>query len=258
MSTLWIAVVALAVVPGVGETLGGMPAPLVVLQEQPVVAPRTGADLRDAVRAALRRWARVGSGEADLAAREFLVLYRELEADDQLARPVREELRNKVRSRLLKLAEQISKRTAVEKRLAKDRRPASVGAAATGNSVLAQLGGFGGPGGFGGRGFPGPAFGWPGGFAMPGFAGGGFGIPGRGGGMMAGGPFGGAGQFTGDYGPELVDLIQRTIAPQTWDVNGGLGTIYYWRPGRALVVRQTGNVHDQIGGLLEQMGRMGR
>jgi hypothetical protein len=258
MSTWWIAVVALAVVPEVGETLPDVAAAPVVVQEQPLVSPRTPAELRDAVRAALRRWARVDNRGADLAAREFLGLYRELEADDQLARATREELRNKVRSRLLKLAEQISKRTAVEKRLAKDGQPESVEAAAAGNSVLAQLGGFGGPGGIGGRGFGGPAFGWHGGFGMPGFAGGGFGVPGPGRGMLGGGPFGGAGQFTGDYGPQLVDLIQRTIAPQTWDVNGGLGTIYYWRPGRALVVRQTDDVHDQIGGLLQQMGRMGR
>jgi hypothetical protein len=76
--------------------------------------------------------------------------------------------------------------------------------------------------------------------------------------MMGGGPLGGPGQFSDDYGPELVELIQQTIAPQTWDVNGGLGSAYYWRPGRALVIRQTGNVHDQLGGLLEQLGRAGR
>ncbi|MHC4181294.1 MAG: hypothetical protein ACYSWU_27675, partial [Planctomycetota bacterium] len=118
--------------------------------------------------------------------------------------------------------------------------------------VLAQVGGFGRPGGFGG------GFGRQGGFAMPGFGGGGFGGPGMGGGMMGGGPFGAAGQNSFDHGQELVDLIQQTIAPQTWDVNGGLGSIYYWRPGRALVIRQTGEVHDQVGGLLEQFGRMGR
>lgn len=53
-----------------------------------------------------------------------------------------------------------------------------------------------------------------------------------------------------DYGPELVELIQTTIAPSSWDVNGGLGTIRYFRNLRVLVVRQTGEVHDALGGLI--------
>ncbi len=61
-----------------------------------------------------------------------------------------------------------------------------------------------------------------------------------------------------DYGQDLVDLIQRTIAPTTWDVNGGQGSIYYWSHGRALIIRQTDEVHEQIGGVLEQLGRMNR
>ncbi len=52
-----------------------------------------------------------------------------------------------------------------------------------------------------------------------------------------------------DYGPDLVALIQRTISPKSWDVNGGAGTIYYYWPWYALVVRNTGEVHRQIGGL---------
>jgi hypothetical protein len=235
MSTFWIAVVALAVVPDAGSTPAADFTPAVVV-EQALVPPRTGRELRDAVRAALRRWARASGKEAGLAAREFLVLYEELGADDQLSGRQRDELLTKVRGRLLKLADEISKRVAIEKRLAKQRRPESVDAAVDG-VVLAQFGGMA----------------QPRGMAVPGFAGLGPRV-----GMLGGGPFGGAGQFGNDYGPELVDLIQQTIAPQSWDVNGGLGSIYYWRPGRALVIRQTGNVHDQIGGLLQQLGRMGR
>ncbi|NUQ63259.1 MAG: hypothetical protein HUU20_12335 [Pirellulales bacterium] len=59
-----------------------------------------------------------------------------------------------------------------------------------------------------------------------------------------------------DAGEQLVDLIQRTIAPSTWDVNGGPGAIYYWRPGRALSVRQTSEVHHRLGGLLDQIRQM--
>jgi len=243
MSTFWIALAALAVVPDAGSTPFGMSAPPALVQQELLMPPRTGAELRDAVRAAMRRWARPDGKEADLAAREFLVLYDELQADDQLSRGQRDELLTKVRGRLLKLAEQINKRVAVEKRLAKTERPESVAAAAANHSVLAQMGPWGPPGGLAGRGF-----------GLPGFGG-----PGLGGGMMGGGPLGGGGgQFSDDYGPQLVDLIQQVIAPQSWDVNGGLGTAYYWRPGRALVIRQTGGVHDQFADLLEQLGRAGR
>jgi hypothetical protein len=48
----------------------------------------------------------------------------------------------------------------------------------------------------------------------------------------------------------LIDLIQQTIAPESWDVNGGKGSIRYWRPGLALVIRNTGEVHEQVGGAL--------
>ncbi|MEX0714917.1 MAG: hypothetical protein WD278_21510 [Pirellulales bacterium] len=68
------------------------------------------------------------------------------------------------------------------------------------------------------------------------------------------GAAGGAAQ-PGDLGLELVELIQRTVAPQTWDVNGGQGTIRYWAPLHVLVVRQTGEVHGQIGGVVRGLRR---
>ncbi len=43
-------------------------------------------------------------------------------------------------------------------------------------------------------------------------------------------------------------------APESWNVNGGRGTITYWEPGLALVVRQTDDVHEQIGGVLRVLG----
>ena len=53
----------------------------------------------------------------------------------------------------------------------------------------------------------------------------------------------------------LIDLIQTTIAPETWDVNGGKGSIRYHSPLQVLVVRQTGEVHHQLGGVLGQLRR---
>ena len=66
------------------------------------------------------------------------------------------------------------------------------------------------------------------------------------------------GGWTADDAEQLVELIHRTIAPSTWDVNGGHGTIYYWRPGLASVIRQTSEVHGDVSDLLEQLDRMGR
>lgn len=53
-------------------------------------------------------------------------------------------------------------------------------------------------------------------------------------------------------GQQLVNLIQSVIAPESWEVNGGRGSITYWDAWHVLVVRQTGDVHAQVGGLLNQ------
>jgi hypothetical protein len=56
-----------------------------------------------------------------------------------------------------------------------------------------------------------------------------------------------------DYGPELVELIQRTISPEVWDINGGNSSIVYFAPLRVLVVNAPGTVHGQVGGVLGQL-----
>lgn len=53
-----------------------------------------------------------------------------------------------------------------------------------------------------------------------------------------------------DDGQALVDLIQRTIKPDHWDVNGGPGTVFYFAPLRCLVVRASSEVHHGVGGLV--------
>lgn len=52
---------------------------------------------------------------------------------------------------------------------------------------------------------------------------------------------------------ELTRLIETTVAPETWDVNGGRGTIRFWSQSPALVIRQTGEVHPQIGETLNAL-----
>ncbi|HEX4148529.1 MAG TPA: hypothetical protein VHY20_06060 [Pirellulales bacterium] len=53
-----------------------------------------------------------------------------------------------------------------------------------------------------------------------------------------------------DHSRELLEVIQDTISPDSWDVRGGRGVIRYWPPGQALIVRQTGDVHESLGQLL--------
>jgi hypothetical protein len=76
-------------------------------------------------------------------------------------------------------------------------------------------------------------------------------------GQLAGGPTvllaRGGGAISYDYGDQLVELIQNTINPATWKDNGGQGTIVYYRPWMALVVRASSSVHEQLGGLLEDV-----
>lgn len=46
---------------------------------------------------------------------------------------------------------------------------------------------------------------------------------------------------------ELIELIQSTIEPDHWDVNGGKGSIRYFANLKVLVVRAKSDVHYQIG-----------
>jgi hypothetical protein len=76
------------------------------------------------------------------------------------------------------------------------------------------------------------------------------GLPAIGGAGRAAAPTGPA-----DYGQALVDLIQSTISPKSWDVNGGNATIYYWQQQHAIVVRATSELHGQISDALDQLNR---
>ena len=227
MSSLWIAVVVLAVGPQDASVASEMPPAdasaggVSSVAHQAVKPSRTGRELAAATHDALARWAKVTDQQLGLAAAEFIGLYRELQADTKLARSQSQPLLAKLRGRLLAIQHRTEKRVAVAKRLAKQRsRPQSVQPAAEQHAPLAQQGGF-------GQGFGGQGRGWQG--------------------------FGGQ-----DNGEQLIELIQQTIAPATWDINGGAGAIYYWRPGHALVIRNRAEVHERVGGLLEQMNRLGR
>ncbi len=72
----------------------------------------------------------------------------------------------------------------------------------------------------------------------------------NGGGQPGGGQPGGGQPGGGDLGPDLVDLIERTISPPIWDSNGGPATIVYFQPRQALVVRATQEAHRDVRHLL--------
>jgi general secretion pathway protein D len=70
-------------------------------------------------------------------------------------------------------------------------------------------------------------------------------------------PFGppSAGGSTQNFQP-LIDLIQSTVAADSWDVVGGQGAIRPFETNLSLVVRQTQEVHEEIADLLEQLRRL--
>lgn len=53
-----------------------------------------------------------------------------------------------------------------------------------------------------------------------------------------------------DNGWQLVELIQRVVAPDFWEPRGGPGSIRYFAMRRVLVVRATSDVHQQVKDLL--------
>lgn len=235
MSPVLIALLALAAPPLEGNEEAAPPLAAVSVQEavspeKAAPAPRKGAELRDAVRAALRRWAKPADAEADAAAREFLALYGELQSDDQLSRSQRQYFSQRVRIRLMQLSDQITLRVARQRRLAKARK------AESGESPRAKADSM--------ETSQGTAGGSRDGYLSPLAAA----EAARGGGAMR----------MPDHGEQLVELIQTVIRPETWDVNGGTGSIYYWYPGRALVIRQMDEVHEEIADVLGQLRRAGR
>jgi hypothetical protein len=237
MTAMWLALLMSAAPSSEGARAA--PAnPAAVSTDPSQAAPqRQGRELSDAFHATMRRWARATDAQASKAAIEFLALYHEFQDDKQLPPSSREQLRIRVRYRLIQLSDQISRRVAREKRLAQnqpgDQAPKTLQPPEDKPAELAQMGMMGGMAG------------------RPGFGGGAMG------GMPAGAP-GAQNNQPDDYGQDLVDLIQKTIAPSTWDVNGGAGTIYYWNPGHAMVIMQTDDVHDQIADVLLQLQNAGR
>jgi general secretion pathway protein D len=70
-----------------------------------------------------------------------------------------------------------------------------------------------------------------------------------------GGPGGAGGGNQADF-DSLIELITSTVAPQSWDSNGGAGSIAPFATNLTLVVSQTQEIHEQIADLLNQLRRL--
>ena len=75
--------------------------------------------------------------------------------------------------------------------------------------------------------------------------------------------FGSSGSPTGAGGgssfadfDSLIDLIQTTVSPDTWDALGGPSTMREYSQNLSLVISTTSDVHDQIADLLESLRRL--
>jgi hypothetical protein len=203
-------------------------------------AERSGKEMRQAVAEALRR-ANARRPDYVATVTELVDLFYDLGKDRQLAAEERQRLGVDVRSRLLRFAAQFQHEIARA-------------AQRTGDS---KAGGSGGPAGDELNGLVdlmqktvGPQD-WVLAQRIGAPAGGG-----QAGAGLAGQPGGGANsgsaldQQAQANGQALVELIQDTIAPDSWDIRGGPGSIVYNNPLRCLVIRQTGDVHDALGDLL--------
>jgi hypothetical protein len=49
----------------------------------------------------------------------------------------------------------------------------------------------------------------------------------------------------------IVNLIQSSVDPQSWQANGGLGTISFHAPTMSLIIRNTAEVHGMMGGYVK-------
>ncbi len=205
-------------------------------------AERSAPALRGAVHDALRRHATTCGTEQEATIRQLVALYREVQASTKFSDRSRQQLSGLVRNRLRRtqeaLAKQVSDDSVTPARNGGSTslsEPAAGGNSPAQRAILAQNAGI--------------AAGQK---PLAGAAGGNFQPPG-GAVRAAAGQAGGFEAATTQNAQELVDLIQTTIAPKSWQANGGLGSIMYFSPSRILVIRQTDGIHTKVGAALNEM-----
>ena len=213
-----------------------------------VLAAEPADQLRQDVRDALQDSMRVSKDNREAVVHRLVDLYGQLATADAVTDADRKRMQDQLHTRLNRLSAIISRQMEIDAtdaraeprakagQAADARRPSRVGQPPA-NEVLAQQ--FVPPGRPVPGALPAGAVRQAGGFRQPA----GFGL----------GPNRAAAAGPPDNGQALVDLIQRTIAPTSWDVNGGPGAIVYFRPSRALVVRQRSEVHEQLQGVVRAL-----
>ena len=186
-------------------------------------APRErleGAELLKAARQALKTWVKVPDEQVEDVAREFALLFDDLKADTKIPPMAKARVTEDVRKKLDTLAKRIARlarKQAKANRLAKTgEAPKSVRLPNDRNEVVGQF---------------------------------------MGGGGAEAENFNRSAELAEANGEQLADLIQNLIQPDSWEANGGNGTIRYWNTRGSLIIYQTVPVHEEIEGTLEQIRR---
>ena len=187
--------------------------------EETAAPVRCGVTLLKDARAALKKWERVPNDQAEEAAKIFIALYDDLKADTQIGKYARANMTETVRKKLGKLSKQIARNAKKQRREAKadEEIPETVRLPEGREEVAAQIGG--------------------------------------GGGNLDSDVLNRTAQIAEAHGEELAGLIQDLIEPDSWEANGGNGTIRFWNVQRSLIIYQTEPVHEKIGGTLDQLRR---
>ncbi len=215
MNTLILVALSIAAPPVEADNL----APEAVAPAE-TAAPktRTRAEWVAEVRDALRCQAQAEPIDQAEAYVRLIALYQEISQDESLHYSERQRMSQRLRNRLLRISAEFyedlqhrqTKIETVQRRAEAESDPEKLKLIEEDQAVLAQ---------------------WDGMLAQ-----------------VIGGAQGGGGQEPRDYGEDLVELIQKVIAPDFWDVAGGPGTIVYYKNLKVLVISATGEVHEQIGG----------
>ena len=208
--------------------------------ETPAVALRRYHEIERDVSASLRSEARAATPAARLAAvQQMCQVYRELAADPRLeASDVLQGYKAKLWSRLTRIQRELEQRVARQASAASGRAASGRAASprATNDTAFLAM-----------REASGPAASQSDAQYRPGGPGQ---VSADRGAALGGGA-------VNDHAQQLIELIQRTIRPNSWDVHGGQGSMFYFRPLMALVVRATSEVHGDVGGLLRALRRAG-
>ena len=192
------------------------------------VEQRPAHEFRRAVHDALRQQATTSGAEQEAAVHELLALYREVHASTQFSEPAQRQLTSLVHNRLQRI------QRALQKDAEEPAGPDKPSVPPAQRALLAQIPGI--------RAAQNPP-------AAPAAGN----LPGQ---RNAPNQAGGAGDFnaaTARNAQNLIELIETTIAPKSWQSAGGLGTIMYFAPSQVLVVRQTDGIHTQVGGAIQRL-----